>query len=56
MKISLRVKAGVPKTLVKQKLRLHSLYFPLNRFMLTESLGELSDLHHKNSFSLAIVA
>ena len=29
-KIPLRAKAGVPKTLVKQKLRLHSLYFPQN--------------------------
>ena len=45
LKISLRVKAGVPKTLVKQKLRLHSLYFPLNTLMLTESLRELNDLH-----------
>ena len=45
LKISLRVKAGVPKTLVKRKLRLHSLYFPQNKLMLTESRGELSDLH-----------
>ena len=45
LKISLRVKAGVPKTLVKQKLRLHSLYFPQNSLMLTESCGEFSDLH-----------
>ena len=30
LKISLRAKAGVPKTLVKQKLRLHSPYFPQN--------------------------
>ena len=28
LKISLRVKAGVPKTLVKRKLRLRSLYSP----------------------------
>ena len=28
LKISLRAKAGVPKTLAKQKFRLHSLYFP----------------------------
>ena len=28
LKISLRTKVGVPKTLVKQKLRLHSLCFP----------------------------
>ena len=45
LKISLRAKAGVPKTLVKQKLRLHSLYFPQNTLMLTESCGEFSDLH-----------
>ena len=37
LKISLRAKAGVPKTLVKRKLRLHSLYFPQNTLMLTES-------------------
>ena len=45
LKISLRAKAGVPKTLVKQKLCLHSLYFPQNSLTLTESRGELSDLH-----------
>ena len=45
LKISLRVKAGVPKTPVKRKLRLHFLYPPQNMLMLTESLGELSDLH-----------
>ena len=45
LKISLRTKAGVPKTLVKQKLRLNSLYFPQNTLMLTESRGEFSDLH-----------
>ena len=45
LKISLRVKAGFPKTLVKEKLRLHSLYFPHNTLMLTESRGEFSDLH-----------
>ena len=45
LKISLRAKASVPKTLVKQKLRLHSLYFPQNTLMLTESRGEFSDLH-----------
>ena len=39
LKISLRAKAGVPKTLVKQKNRLNSLYFPQN------SRGEFSDLH-----------
>ena len=39
MKISLWVKVGVPKTLVKRKLRLHSLYFPQNTLMLTESRG-----------------
>ena len=45
LKISLRAKAFVPTTLVKQKLRLHSLYFPQNTLMLTESRGEFSDLH-----------
>ena len=40
LKISLRAKADVPKTL-KQKLRLHSLYFPQNSLVLTESRGEL---------------
>ena len=45
MKISLRAKAFVPKTLVKQILRLHYLYFPLNTLMLTECRGEFSDLH-----------
>ena len=45
LKISLRAKAGVPKTLVKQKFRLHSLYFPQNKLMSTESRGEFSDLH-----------
>ena len=38
-------KAGVPKTLVKRNLRLHSLCFPQNTLMLTESRGEFSDLH-----------
>ena len=42
LKISLRAKAGVPKTLVKRKLRLHSLCFPQNTLMLTESRGEFS--------------
>ena len=45
LKISLRAKAGVPKVLVKRKLRLHSLYFPQNTLMSTESRGEFSDLH-----------
>ena len=45
LKISLRVKAGVPKTPVKLKIHLHSLYSPQNTLMLTESRGELSDLH-----------
>ena len=36
-------KSCVPKTLVKQKLRLNSLYF--HTLMLTESRGEFSDLH-----------
>ena len=30
LKISLKAKAGVSETLVKRKLRLHSLYFPQN--------------------------
>ena len=45
LKISLRAKASVPKTLVKQKLRLYSMYFPQNTLMLTEYRGEFSDLH-----------
>ena len=45
LKISLRTKAGVLKTLVKRKLRLHSRYFSQNTLMLTESRGEFSDLH-----------
>ena len=45
LKISLRAKAGVPKTLVKQKRRLHSLYLVQNTLMFTESRGEFSDLH-----------
>ena len=45
LKISLRAKVGVPKTLVKRKFRQHSLYFPHNTLMLTESCGEFSDLH-----------
>ena len=45
LKIFLRAKASVPKTLVKQKLRLHSLHFPQNTLMLTESRGKLSDSH-----------
>ena len=45
--ISLRAKAGVPKTLVKQKLNcLQSLYnFLKNTHTLTDSRGEFSDLH-----------
>ena len=39
LKIFVRAKAGVPKTLVKRKLRLHSLYFPQNTLTLTESRG-----------------
>ena len=35
----LRAKAGVPKTLVKQKLRLYSLYFPQNKLMSTSLAG-----------------
>ena len=45
LKISLRAKASVPKTLVEQKHRLNSLYFPQNTIMLTESREEFSDLH-----------
>ena len=45
LKISLRAIAGVPKTLVKRNLRLHSSYFLENALMLTESRGEFSDLH-----------
>ena len=45
LKISLRAKAGVPKTLAKQKVPLHSLYFPQNTLKSTESRGEFSDLH-----------
>ena len=41
----LKAKAGIPKTLVKRKLRQYSLYFPQNRLMLTESREEFSDLH-----------
>ena len=39
LRISFRAKAGVPKTLLKRKLRLYSLYFPQNTLMLTESPG-----------------
>ena len=45
LKISLRAKAGVPKTLLTRKFRLHSLYFPQNTLMLPESRGEFSDLY-----------
>ena len=45
LKISLRARAGVPKTLGKQKLCLHSLYLVQNTLMLTEPRGEFSDLH-----------
>ena len=45
LKNFLRAKAGVPKTLVKRRLRLHSLYFRQNSLTLTESSGEFSDLH-----------
>ena len=45
LKISLRAKASVPKTLVKRKFRLYSLYFPQKTLVLTESRGEFSDLH-----------
>ena len=45
LKISLRAKGGVPKTLLEQKHRLNFLYFPQNTLMLTESREEFSDLH-----------
>ena len=45
LKISSRAKVGVPKTLVKQKLRLQSLYLVQNTLMFTESRGEFSNLH-----------
>ena len=45
LKIFLRAKAGVPKTHLKRKHHLHSLYFPQNTLMLTESRGEFNDLH-----------
>ena len=45
LKISLWEKAEVPRTLVTQKLGLHSLYFPQNTLILTESRGEFSELH-----------
>ena len=44
LKISLRAKGGVPKTLLEQKHRLNFLYFPQNTLMLTESREEFSDL------------
>ena len=45
LKISLRAKGSVPKTLLEQKHRLNFLYFPPNALMLTESREEFSDLH-----------
>ena len=45
LKISLRAKAGVPKTLLKRKHCLHFLYFQQHTLMLIESHGEFSDLH-----------
>ena len=45
LKISLRAKGGVPKTLLEQKHRLNFLYSPQNTLMLTESREEFSDLH-----------
>ena len=45
MILKIWAKASVPKTLVQQKRRLHSLYFPQNTLMLTESRGKFSDLH-----------
>ena len=46
LKISLRAKAVVSKTLVKRKLRLYFLYFLRNTLILTESRGEFSDQLH----------
>ena len=45
LRISLRAKGGVPKTLLEQKHRLNFLYFPQSTLMLTESREEFSDLH-----------
>ena len=45
LKFSLSAKAGVPTTLLKHRLRLHSLYFPQNTLMLSGSRGKFSDLH-----------
>ena len=45
LKISLRAKDSVPKTLVQRKPRLHSLYFPQKTFMFTETRAEFSNLH-----------
>ena len=45
LKISFRAKAGALKTLAKQNLRLHYLYFPQNTRTLTEYREEFSDLH-----------
>ena len=45
LKISLRAKAGVPKTLVKQNIPLQSLNFTQNTLLLTDFCGEFSDLH-----------
>ena len=53
MILKIWAKAGVPKTLVQQKRRLHSLYFPQNTLMLTESRGEFSDLH--SNFRLRVL-
>ena len=41
----IKAKAGVPKTIVKRKLRLYPLYFPQNTYtlLLTASRGEFSD-------------
>ena len=45
LKISLKAKAGVPKTLVQRKRRLHSLYFPQNTHMFTEFLVRFATAH-----------
>ena len=55
LKISLRAITGVPKTLVKRNLRLHTSYFLENTLMLTESREEFSDLHFFLKASCALL-
>ena len=47
LKISLRAKAVVPKTVVKQTFCLHSLYFHQNTLMLTESRESYERIHFR---------